>query len=434
MATLRTSGLLCSSSSSSYSRQRRVSATLNTPKLQPSSLFFPKIPTTDLVEELKLRSAYTTATTITQTETKPFDTKVATNTTRDDHQEVNSKSTVIAELYAIMEAAADRAEMHANIQKQRNNWNHLLLTSINTFTITAATMVGLAATAGTGAPLAALKLSSTLLYTAATGMLLVMNKIQPSQLVEEQRNATRLFKQLHGQIRTTLTLGSPSPMDVKDAMDKVFALDRAYPLPLLGVMLDKFPKAVEPAVWWPQQSKLREQDFGGRREGNGWSRKLDEEMKQIVAVLKRKDTEEYLRLGKIALKVNRVLAISGPLLTGLAAVGSAFVGCSSHETWAVLLGVSAGGLASVINSLEHGGQVGMVFEMYRSSAVFFRCMEESIESTLKEKDVEKRENGELFELKVALQLGRSLSELRDLAASASSIDEEAKEEFASKLF
>nr|DAD23409.1 TPA_asm: hypothetical protein HUJ06_024872 [Nelumbo nucifera] len=434
MATLRTSGLLCSSSSSSYSRRRRrVSATLNTPKLQPSSLSFPKIRTTDLVEELKLRSGYTTATTITQTETMPFDAKVATRTMRDD-LDVNSKSTVIAELYSIMEAAADRAEMHANIQEQRNNWNHLLLTSINTITITAATMVGLAATVGTGAPLAALKLSSTLLYTAATGMLLVMNKIQPSQLVEEQRNATRLFKQLHGQIRTTLTLGSPSPMDVKDAMDKVFALDRAYPLPLLGVMLDKFPKAVEPAVWWPQQSKLREQDFGGRREGNGWSRKLDEEMKQIVAVLKRKDTEEYLRLGKIALKVNRVLAISGPLLTGLAAVGSAFVGCSSHETWAVLLGVSAGALASVINSLEHGGQVGMVFEMYRSTAGFFRCMEESIESTLKEKDVEKRENGELFELKVALQLGRSLSELRDLAASASSIDGEAKEEFASKLF
>jgi hypothetical protein len=33
-----------------------------------------------------------------------------------------------------------------------------------------------------GAPLLALKLSSTLLFSAATGMLLIMNKIQPSQL------------------------------------------------------------------------------------------------------------------------------------------------------------------------------------------------------------------------------------------------------------
>nr|DAD30784.1 TPA_asm: hypothetical protein HUJ06_009635 [Nelumbo nucifera] len=175
--------------------------------------FFSKDPDYGL-EELKLRSGYTTATTITQTEAKLFDTKVATKTTRDD-LDVNSKSTIIAELYAIMEASADRAEMHANIQEQQNNWNHLLLTSINTITITAATMVGLAETAGTGAPLAALKLLSTLLYTAATGMLLVMNKIQPSQLVEEQRSAARLFKQLHGQIRTTLTLGSPSRMNVK---------------------------------------------------------------------------------------------------------------------------------------------------------------------------------------------------------------------------
>nr|DAD38101.1 TPA_asm: hypothetical protein HUJ06_008742 [Nelumbo nucifera] len=174
MATLRTTSLLCSSSPSSSSRRRRVSATLNTPKLQPSSLSFPKIRTTDLVEKW-IHNSHN----ITQTETKPFDTKVATKTTRDD-LDVNSKSTVIAELYAIMEAAADRAEMHANIQEQRNNWNHLLLTSINTITITAATMVVLAETDGTGAPLAALKLSCTLLYTAATGMLLVMNKIQPS--------------------------------------------------------------------------------------------------------------------------------------------------------------------------------------------------------------------------------------------------------------
>ncbi|XP_010268346.1 PREDICTED: probable F-box protein At4g22030 [Nelumbo nucifera] len=192
-----------------------------------------------------------------------------------------------------MVAAADRAEMHANIQEQRNNWNHLLLTSINTITITAATMVGPAETAGTGAPLAALKLSSTLLYTAAIGMLPVMSKIQPSQLVEEQRNAARLFKQLHGQIRTTLTLGSPSPMD-------------PWSLPCGGHNKVNYENKT-----WVEEEK----EMDGTE---SWK----EEMKQIVAVLKRKDIEEYLRLGKIALKVNRVLAISGPLHTGLAAVGS----------------------------------------------------------------------------------------------------------------
>jgi hypothetical protein len=68
--------------------------------------------------------------------------------------------------------------MHKNVGEQRDNWNKLLLDSINMIILTAATMAGVSA----GAPLLALKLSSTLLFSAATGMLLIMNKIQPSQL------------------------------------------------------------------------------------------------------------------------------------------------------------------------------------------------------------------------------------------------------------
>nr|DAD34265.1 TPA_asm: hypothetical protein HUJ06_004905 [Nelumbo nucifera] len=230
-------------------------------------------------------------------------------------------------------------------------------------------------------------------------------------------NADRLFKQLNGQIRTTLALGNPTTMDVKDAMEKVLALDKAYPLPLLGTMLDKFPATVEPVVWWPQQQKRRSHR---RAEKNGWSGKLEEEMKQIVELLKRKDIQE------------KILAITGPLLTGLAAVGSALVGMGLllHGSWAVFLGVVAGVMENVVNTLEYGGQVGMVFEMYRSSAGFFRLMEEYIKSTVKEGKAGRRENGELFEMRVALQLGRSISELRDLAASSAS----SSREFASKLF
>ncbi|RVW46077.1 putative F-box protein [Vitis vinifera] len=262
-------------------------------------------------------------------------------------------------------------------------------------------MAGIAATS-VGGPLVALKLSSTLMYLAATGMLVVMNKIQPSQLVEEQRNAARLFKQLHGQIQRTLSCGTPTSNDVEEAME---------------------------------EHRQRQERHSGRTDGNGWSVELEEEMREVVGVLKRKDTEDYLRLGKIALKVNKILAISGPLLTGLAACGTAFVG-SSHGPWAATLGVVAGAMASVVNTMEHGGQVGMVFEMYRGNAGFFRMMEESIESNLNERDVGRRENGELFEMKVALQLGRSLSGLKDLAASSYSSSQkgEAIEEFASKLF
>nr|GFC45774.1 probable F-box protein At4g22030 [Tanacetum cinerariifolium] len=142
---------------------------------------------------------------------------------------------------------------------------------------------------------------------------------------------------------------------------------------------------------------------------------LEENMREITRVLEVKDKDDYLRLGDKALKLNKGLAIVGPLLTGLGAVGSAFLASSP---WVMALAVIGGAMASVVNTVQHGGQVGMVFEMYRSNAGFFKMMEESIESNLNERDVERRENGEVLEMKVALQLGRSLSELRDVAASS----------------
>ncbi|CDP13089.1 unnamed protein product [Coffea canephora] len=352
--------------------------------------------------------------------------------TKKSDENERADSLVMAKLYAVLEAVADRVEMHKNIGDQRDNWNSLLLTSINAITLAAATMSSIAATTavgfGSGASLAALKLSSTLMFLAATGMLFIMNKIQPSQLAEEQRNAARLFLQLQKQIETTIAIGRPTGHDVEEAMEKVLALDKAYPLPLLGVMLEKFPATVEPAVWWPQQAK--ESAHKTCLKSNGWNSKLEKEMRSIVEVIRRKDKADYLRLGGKALTLNKLLAISGPLLTGLAAISSAFMGSSSHTGFlAAMLGIVGGSLASIVNTLEHGGQVGMVFEMYRSNAGFFKLMEESIESNL----MERRENGELFEMKVALQLGRRVSELRDLASSPKSKGEGA-EEFASKLF
>ncbi|KAL4296970.1 hypothetical protein GQ457_12G017490 [Hibiscus cannabinus] len=334
------------------------------------------------------------------------------------------------QLYAMLESIADRVEMHHNVGQQRQNWNTLLLNSINMITLTAATMAALTATSVLG-----LKVPSTLLFSAATGLLVLMNKIQPSQLVEEQRNATRLFKQLQRKIETLLAIGSPSKEDVKDAMEKVLALDKAYPLPLIGVMLEKFPESLEPTVWWPKiQSRKtnKEKHFNGKVESNGWSEELEMEMRQVVEVIKRKDSEDYKRLGNKALKMNKVLAASGPILTGIAALGSACM----DSPWAAIMAAVAGALASAVNTLEHGGQVGMVFEMYRNNAGFFKHVQESIESTLSESDMDKRENGELFEMKVALQLGRSLSQLRDVAkrSSYSRMEGSPIDEFASKLF
>ncbi|XP_044494921.1 probable F-box protein At4g22030 [Mangifera indica] len=424
MASLQVSNPLLSCSSSHI-----INSAISVPKL-PRIRFSPlRKPRRDLAEELKVRDyGYTKTVPATRIqEENDFDDFTATNST-----------VVIAQLHAILEAVADRVEMHYNIGQQRDNWNKLLLNSINMITLTAATMAGVGATGGAGVSLLALKLSSTLLFSAATGMMVIVNKIQPSQLAEEQRNATRLFKQLQGEIQTLLSLRVPGEEDVKDAMEKVLALDQAYPLPLLGKMIEKFPKTFEPAVWWPlnqsqRNNKVYKRDM--KMERNGWSEDLEGEMREIIQVLKRKDTDDYMRLGNLVLKINKILAISGPLLTSIAAVGSAFVG-SPHGSWAAVLAVAAGALGTAVNTLEHGGQIGMVLEMYRNCAGFFTLLEESIESTLNESDVEKRENGGMFVQNVALQLGRSTSQLRDLAEKSiySRSNGGEIDEFASKLF
>ncbi|XWS12859.1 hypothetical protein CRYUN_Cryun37aG0126600 [Craigia yunnanensis] len=421
MASLQASNFLVPSSS------KQIHAAISVPKLPSIRFSVPEVPTKQLFEELNTRDGFI--------KTIPIEKNVIRTPLL---QESSSVSMATVQLYAILEAVADRVEMHNNIGEQRENWNTLLLNSINMITLTAVTMAGVTATGGAGVSLLGLKLASTLLFSAATGMLVLMNKIQPSQLVEEQRNGTRLFKQLQSQIQTLVAVGSPSKEDAEDAMEKVLALDKAYPLPLLGVMLEKFPESLEPAVWWPKnqsQKTNKAKHFNGKVESNGWNKELEMEMREVVEVIKRKDTEDYERLGNKALKINKVLATSGPLLTGIAALGSAFIG-SSNGPWAAIVAAVAGSLASAVNTFEHGGQVGMVFEMYRNNAGFFKLVQESIESTLDESDVEKRENGELFEMKLALQLGRSLSQLRDLAkrSNYSRIEGSPIDEFASKLF
>lgn len=416
MACIQTSSLV------SHSSLFSVNAAIHVPKLSRVNVSVPKIRTIKQTEELKPK------------ETTPLLEK--TTQLHHDEQDHTTNSNVLIQLYAILEAVSDRVEMHNNIGEQRDNWNTLLLNSINMITLTATTMSGVAATCGAGAPLLALKLSSALLFSAATGMLLIMNKLQPSQLTEEQRNASRLLTNLRSEIETKIALGNASEEDVKVAMEKVLALDKAFPLPLLGAMLEKFPKKFEPAVWWPLKSHEGKIKSKSERTGkmNGWSEELEMELKEVVEVAKRKDSEDYERLGNMALKVNKTLAIAGPLLTGIAALGTAFVG---NDSWGTLVPLIAGSLAASVNSFEHAGQVGMVFELYRTSGGFFKMLESSVESTLEEKDLEKRENGEVFEMKMALKLGRSVSQLRELASKSASYRMEGVfdiDEFASKLF
>nr|GEZ31526.1 probable F-box protein At4g22030 [Tanacetum cinerariifolium] len=95
-------------------------------------------------------------------------------------------------------------------------------------------------------------------------------------------------------------------------------------------------------------------------------------MQEITRVLEVKDKDYYLRLGDKALKLNKALAVAAPLLTSLGVVGSTFVASLPYISWAMVLRVKGGAVGSVVNTIQHGVQVGMVFRMYRSDASFLR--------------------------------------------------------------
>ncbi|KQJ94094.1 probable F-box protein At4g22030 [Brachypodium distachyon] len=348
----------------------------------------------------------------------------------------------VEKLRAIAEAAADRAEMHDIIGRQRDNWNHLLLHSTNSLTLAASAMAALAPAAPN---MVALKASAGVLLATAAVTMAAVNKIQPSQLAEEQRNATRLWRELERGVRAQLAHTVTTEADVEDAMERVLALDAAYPLPLLPVMLEKFPKTVEPARWWPKKKpavQKSSRSFGparrGSSSGNGWTQELEEEMRGIVRVIKAKDEQEFLSVGKLVLGLNKGLALAGPALAGTAALATIFIGTgadSGPTSWASGAAVVGGALAAAVNTMEHGGQLGMVFELLRNCAGFYRKIQEDIEAALAEPDVERRESGEVFATKIALKLGRSVSDLKQFGkmASASVRDEDIKY-FAGKLF
>ncbi|KAK9706397.1 hypothetical protein RND81_07G121400 [Saponaria officinalis] len=429
MVSLQACTTLGSTTNLLLSSQKSRVMSINRPMtyLKKPMIVVPKLPNVDITKNVVIEEFNGVKT------SNPFRNSSPKNVQKNRDDEIMKK------LYAVLESIYDRIEMHNNVKEQRVEWNSLLLNSINMITLTGATMAGIS-TMDDGN--LALKLSSMVLFMAATGLVVIMNKIQPSQLAQEQRNAVRLFKQLKNKIELKMSMtNNLTGKDVEGYVEEVLALDRAYPLPLLGAMLEKFPETYKPANWWPSKGSsssyvvlnktIENEKTRVAGSGNGWSKKLESEMRDVVDVIEKKDIPDYVRLGNKALKLNKTLAVMGPLLTGIAVVGSSI---SVHGAgWGGVVAAVAGSMASVVNAMEHGGQVGMVFEMYRNCGGLFSQMVENVESTLEEVDYEKRENGELFEIKLALKLGRSLSEIRDLANKLRE-NKGVVNEFVSKLF
>ncbi|XP_039144030.1 probable F-box protein At4g22030 [Dioscorea cayenensis subsp. rotundata] len=425
MATLQAHNLILSSSSSSAAAAPKQHGLRFKARLQNRSFDVQKLNNMLNVQELRIRER---------------NSNIIINKPQTISDDKDVDMLLVSKLYAIAEAAGDRAEMHKIIGEQRDNWNTLLLNSINSINLIASIMAGLSTISmGDQSPhFLAFKLSSALLFTAATGMMLIVNKIQPSQLAEEQRNATRLFKQLERSIHTSLdqlqstTTSTPTELDVEEAMEKVLALDKAYPLPLLPGMLEKFPKNVEPTVWWPKlQTKRR--SSSSAQDGKIWNKEFEGKMRGLLKVLKEKDEEQYVWHGNLFVKINKCLAISGPLLAGLGAVGAGLIGTPALGQWPVLFGVMGGVLATIINTMEHGFQIGMLIEMFRNCAGFYRKLEEEIIEFNSEESCQ--EDIEMFDMNMALQLGRRVSELEDFASCSSpSVNANEFQGFAGKLF
>ncbi|CAK9237400.1 unnamed protein product [Sphagnum troendelagicum] len=316
-------------------------------------------------------------------------------------------SRVVAQLRNIAFAAKDRSEMHAIIGVQRDNWNKLCHMTVNMTTIAAAMLAAMNnGVAGSTSASFGMSMAAFLLNGGAAGFMFLASKFQPSQHAEEQRTASRFFKMLARDIETTLLidprLRKAVHLYMDDVMDRLEALDVAFPLPLTPNGLVKFPKEVVPSVLG-STADLSETEILANNT-NGWSNAMVQDLKHTAKKLKESDMEIYLGWARNKERDNKRLAMLAPVLAGSAALLS-LLGCCQPGIHSAAL-ASACSIAAVFgSSFSNGGQIGMIFELYRNCAGYYEQMVQDIQSTIRV-PVCQREDGELYHQKFALKLGR----------------------------
>jgi len=317
------------------------------------------------------------------------------------------ESRVVAQLRNIAFAAKDRSEMHAIIGVQRDNWNKLCHMTVNMTTIAAAMLAAMNnGVAGSTSASFGMSMAAFLLNGGAAGFMFLASKFQPSQLAEEQRTASRFFKMLARDIETTLLidprLRKAVHLYMDDVMDRLEALDVAFPLPLTPNGLVKFPQEVVPSVLG-STADLSETEILANNT-NGWSNAMVQDLKHTAEKLKQSDIEIYLGWARNKERDNKRLAMLAPVLAGSAALLS-LLGCCQPGIHLAAL-ASACSIAAVFgSSFSNGGQIGMIFELYRNCAGYYEQMVQDIQSTIRV-PVCQREDGELYHQKIALKLGR----------------------------
>ncbi len=248
---------------------------------------------------------------------------------------------------------------------------------------------------GVGSTSFSMSVAAFLLNGGAAGFMSLASKYQPSQLAEEQRTASRFHKLLARDIETTLLIDPGLRKDahlyMEEVMARLQALDVGFPLPLKPNGLEKFPKVVAPSVLGPV-ADLTETEIPANNT-NGWTDAIAKDLQPTADKLQTSDIAKYVRAARSKETPNKRLAISAPVFAVVAALLS-LLGCWRGIQ---LAGVAAACsiVAVLVSSFSNGGQIGMIFELYRNCAGYYAKMEQDIQSTMRI-PVCQREDGKLY--------------------------------------
>ncbi|BBN10110.1 hypothetical protein MPTK1_5g01100 [Marchantia polymorpha subsp. ruderalis] len=306
---------------------------------------------------------------------------------------------LVSQFDGLSVAISDRVEMHSILAQQRDNWNRLLHNTITFTSVSAA----VASSLNGAATAQGLQLVAIILGTGAAALMTLVSKFQPSQLAEEQRHAARFFKRLGAEVEATLDvdprLREEASAYWEQSVGTLHALDRAFPLPLTPIVVEKFPKHVCPSQLSGELGLSRpEVEESSQSPSNGWTSSVVEDLKHTANLLHDSDVPEYVNLANNAKIINLILSIVSPLLA-TAGVALNMASCPS-----VAAAVTLGSLFA--HTLAQALQMGAVYEVYRNCAGYYADVEKSIERVLR-LPVHQRQDAGIFLHKTSMLLGRT---------------------------
>ncbi|KAH6555615.1 hypothetical protein KP509_1Z240500 [Ceratopteris richardii] len=330
-----------------------------------------------------------------------------------------------AQLRLLANATLDRCNMHEMLATQRDNWNKLFQSTVTLATLSACLLSALSAAQIFGSFSPSLSVPASLLNGRCFFIMSVVNRLQPSQLAEEQRSAVRQLRRLHDDIQYTITAPSDIQRNIPDLLyslqQRLRALDKAFPIPLpLSSGLERFPRTVTPPALLTVEASASDSDIVTPQLNRehltftrvlGTSKILDKSrlhnLQRLASQIRSSETNMYLEWATNVIKVNKIFAILAPSLAALACLlntASVLQG-GVHSYWTGTLAAICSIFCVFIGSISNDLQLGAVYEMYRNAAGHYAEAEESIDNMLREQPAN-REDGLLFMERLAYKLGR----------------------------